>query len=598
MSALLWLLRSAVLLAGVLLAERLAPTARVRRLLLIAGLAGALLLPMAAELATPWLSVPVPEASVAEWAAPPQAPELAAPEAPAAAPASTPTRRAAAPSLLTLALSVWAAGAALLLLRALGGRLWLARVVARARPVDAPGEGPPVWLTSALEGPGFTGPWPRAILVPEAWEGWTPTQRLHVLRHERAHAAAGDDWARLLAQLAGALLWPDPLVHVVARRLRLSSELLADQRVLGEGVGPVDYVETLAALARVRQRERAALVAMSGRSALTERVRQLLFGAPPRAPRSRTAAACGLALLTLVAACVSQADPEAAPVEVPLASEPGLHRTLQEAAAAELEVIDLTWNPDAVAIVAVDPATGQVVAEAGAATQQPMVLGSVLKPFTVAAALREGVDPDAPLPGHDGAWSYGGLELRDHRAFERLTTRELLVASSNIGAVELLDRVGPEAVARAHADFGLGEPPPVEPGSADAARLAMGLATAVTPTQLAQAYAVLIDQAGPSPRTGRVLAAEDAEEVLASLSDAVGPEGTGHRAWVPDHEVFGKTGTSLTEEGGAIASFAGGWTSADAPMALVVVVVNPQGEGAYGGAVAAPAFARVLQATE
>ena len=573
MSISLWLLQSAGLLSVVLLAERLTPSPRARRRVLAAGLAAALLLPL-----LPSLPIPAPAASVAEWTTTPlplPLPALDVGEAPPVASAA-----AVALSLGAVAGWLYVAGVLLLSLRALAGRWWIAGVVSRGEP--SPAEGAvPVVFTDALTGPGLTGPWPRAILLPRAAEGWTDTQRRHVLAHERAHAAAGDDWAGLLAQAAGVLLWPNPLVILVRRRMRLAAELLADQAVLQSGASPLSYAETLAALARSARPVPSAVVALGGPSPLEQRVRALVGKArKQRIPRVRAASAGGLVVAALLVTRVTWAPAQAEPLLAPAPAP------LQVAVTQEVERLQREWRPEAVAIVVVDPATGAVVARAGAATERPMVLGSVLKPFTVLAALQAGMAPSTPLPGHGGDWDYSGFRVQDYRTHEMLDMETLLVHSSNVGAVALVDAVGADAVLRTHAAFGL-EAPAVAAGE-DTARLAMGLGTRLSAEQLAQAYAALW-----SAQQGSGSAAF----VVDALRAAVG-EGTGQQAAVSGRDVAGKTGTALTEGGAPVASFVGWWDTGASALAMAVVVVAPEGEAAYGGRVAAPAFARIVASAE
>jgi len=91
---------------------------------------------------------------------------------------------------------------------------------------------------------------------------------------------------------------------------------------------------------------------------------------------------------------------------------------------------------------------------------------------------------------------------------------------------------------------------------------------------------------GTGPRR-RLLSEPTAAAVRAMLGAAVSDRGTGRRARIVGVPVGGKTGT--TGDGAAV--FAG---LAPLNEPRFVVVVRVEQEGAWGGGVAAPAFARVV----
>ena len=130
-------------------------------------------------------------------------------------------------------------------------------------------------------------------------------------------------------------------------------------------------------------------------------------------------------------------------------------------------------------------------------------------------------------------------------------------------------------------------------GTAEAAHLGMGVGAAVSPLHLAHAYTILAN-GGVDPVSGAaIFRADTVATVRQGLAAAIGPEGTGHAAGVPGM-LGGKTGTNRHGEG-QVATFAGLWQAAGAPQVVVVVVVEPRAEKAYGGVVAAPSAARLLQ---
>lgn len=94
------------------------------------------------------------------------------------------------------------------------------------------------------------------VLLPACWRTWTAEERRVVLAHEIAHVGRGDYCAGLLAQLSLALHFYHPLVHWLARRLRLEQELAADALGAEAAGGRQAYLMTLAQMA-LKQDDRA-----------------------------------------------------------------------------------------------------------------------------------------------------------------------------------------------------------------------------------------------------------------------------------------------------------------------------------------------------
>jgi cell division protein FtsI (penicillin-binding protein 3) len=327
-----------------------------------------------------------------------------------------------------------------------------------------------------------------------------------------------------------------------------------------------------------------------------------------------------------------------------------------EAEAALDEVVKATGARGGLVIV-LDPASGDVLALAEgpgfdpnrfrntpyAATRARAFLdaadpGSTAKPFVVAAALEQGVlRRDEVIDCEDGSFRVPGKTVRDLHPYDRLDPAGILRVSSNVGATKIAFRVGPErhhALLRA---FGFGRAsgsrfPDESAGllrpwqdwrPIDHATISFGQGFAVTPMQLANAFAVLASggewraprlvaarrepdgawqHAPPSPPR-RVLRADVATTVLGMLETVVGPEGTGRRAGLRGIRVAGKTGTAQKIEADGTYSLRRyqawfvGAAPADAPRFVIAAMVDePRGFVHTGGATAAPLFARVAAA--
>jgi beta-lactamase regulating signal transducer with metallopeptidase domain len=93
-----------------------------------------------------------------------------------------------------------------------------------------------------------------AILVPSAVvdaAGECPERLDAVLVHEVAHIARWDAVSQLIAQLAVAVWWFNPLVWLAARQARLERERACDDAVLARGSRASDYAGHLVALVRL-----------------------------------------------------------------------------------------------------------------------------------------------------------------------------------------------------------------------------------------------------------------------------------------------------------------------------------------------------------
>jgi hypothetical protein len=232
---------------------------------------------------------------------------------PRAAPAPS---DAPAPGWPLWAAAAWGAGALLGLARFAAGSVGLARLARRARPADDPAWGAalqrlarelgvrrPVTLLVGRAGtvPVTWGVVYPVVLLPADADAWSAERRRLVLLHELAHVARLDALTQLLARLAGAVFWFNPLVALAARRLRAERERACDDLVLAAGVRATAYADDLLDLVRTLGAAPAgsAALAMARRSEFEGRLLAIL---DPAAPRARTSARRALAAATLAGA--------------------------------------------------------------------------------------------------------------------------------------------------------------------------------------------------------------------------------------------------------------------------------------------------------
>jgi HEAT repeat protein/beta-lactamase regulating signal transducer with metallopeptidase domain len=249
-------------------------------------------------------------------------------ESAAPAPVDTPGPRLAS-SWMSLALYTWLAGAALILGRMLVGLaavLWMSR---RTQVVtDAP------WLAQAralAQGLGLSrvrflrtggstmpmawGIFRSSVVIPADADTW-PAHRLRVvLLHELAHVKRRDCLTHLVAQMACAAYWFNPLAWMAARRLRTERERACDDLVLASGTRGSDYADLLLDIARVMRAGRfpavlaGASLAMAQRSQLEGRLMAILDPSVPRRGLTRARVLVATVVFALLIVPVASVQP-------------------------------------------------------------------------------------------------------------------------------------------------------------------------------------------------------------------------------------------------------------------------------------------------
>jgi cell division protein FtsI (penicillin-binding protein 3) len=399
-------------------------------------------------------------------------------------------------------------------------------------------------------------------------------------------------------------------------------------------VRPSRYAEELVAVATSVATPNAAL-AMAERSSLEARVASILASRLARAPlaaRGTVAVIAAGAALSAAAACTSPVvsspsgvlEPGVAP-RVGSANDPAIQRAANE----EVAAIGAEWSPELTTLVVLDPATGEILANAGQIGGKPadvgttvaMVPGSTMKAITMTAALEtHAITVDQKFEC-SGPRMYGDKELDDsHRAEGAVDVPHLFALSSNIGMSHIFDALGGDNLALFLHRFHFGEAPGIPgaatgavpahivSGSFEGALVAIGgHKTTATPLQMIAAFGAIADDGvyhAPTLDRGgstgeRLFSSETARSVMALLEAVVRDEqGTGVRARIDGVHVAGKTGTTewKAPDGRDLtyASFIG---VADLPSRRIVALVGIGGsrDDMSGGDAAAPAFARLVK---
>ncbi len=259
--------------------------------------------------------------------------------------------------------------------------------------------------------------------------------------------------------------------------------------------------------------------------------------------------------------------------------------------------------------------------------------GSVNKLITISAALQQHVIVPSNVFTIPNSYSVAGTVFHDAEphATEHWTVTDILANSSNIGTIQISQRLGRTQLMKYISAYGLGAESPIQfPGESagllpsywsgtSIADVPIGQGIAVTAVQMLAAYNTVanggvyvpprlvdatIDGQGhehpvPTGPSRRIVSTRVANEMTTMLDEVV-RVGTGTAANLDPYTVAGKTGTALVpspqggyEPGHYVASFAG-FAPAEKPQLTAMIVVDDTAD--YGAAASAPTFAKIMRA--
>ncbi|HFE65399.1 MAG TPA: penicillin-binding protein 2, partial [Caldithrix sp.] len=259
--------------------------------------------------------------------------------------------------------------------------------------------------------------------------------------------------------------------------------------------------------------------------------------------------------------------------------------------------------------------------------------GSTFK-FTVFATALENLNINLNndiLYCENGKFPFHGQTIIDHKPYGWLSLRKILVNSSNIGTMKLMEKLNKRVFYNYVRNFGFGMVSGIDlPGESSGILhslkkfsktthyyMSIGYEVGVTPLQLLNAYAAIanggrlmkpfvvksvVDAQKQAVRENlpevirQVISPETAAELNSLLTDVV-REGTGRKAALEGIAIAGKTGTAQLyntktrshDKRRHLASFVGYFPAENPQFALLVMIRQPRGVY-YGGQVAAPCF--------
>ena len=332
--------------------------------------------------------------------------------------------------------------------------------------------------------------------------------------------------------------------------------------------------------------------------------------------------------------------------------ELSIDEQLQHIVERELKAGVAENNAEGGAAVVMDPHTGEILAMASWPTFNPNSYndtpvddrrnravqdlyepGSTFKIVTASAAFQEHVvTPDELIDTQGGSITFPGRKpIFDTHNYGVLSFTDVIVKSSNVGAIKVGLRLGPERLSMYINRFGFGRPtssdfPSESPGivwnpakldNSGLASVSMGYQIGVTPLQMAAAVssvanggtlyeprvlrAVIRDGVRTPivPKVVRQTITPETATTLTGIMEQVVMLGTGKAAQMTSFTVAGKTGTAAKLINGHYsttnynASFVGFVPSRSPELTIVVVIDSPHAKGHTGGVAAAPIFHRI-----
>ncbi|MFV2035363.1 MAG: peptidoglycan D,D-transpeptidase FtsI family protein, partial [Halocynthiibacter sp.] len=235
------------------------------------------------------------------------------------------------------------------------------------------------------------------------------------------------------------------------------------------------------------------------------------------------------------------------------------------------EVIAMVSLPDFDPNTRPDPPTTGLASDSplfNRAVQGVYELGSVFKIFTASQALDEGLVTPQTKINTSGPILAGGFRITDFKNYgPELSVTDVVVRSSNLGAVRIAEMIGAERQQEFMRALGFLDPTAVElveaPGTHPLApedwtdisvmTISYGHGISISPLHLAAGYASILNggrKVEPTllrqdgPRLGARIVSQETSRIARDMLRQVVVRGTASFGEVPGYEVGGKTGTA------------------------------------------------------
>jgi cell division protein FtsI (penicillin-binding protein 3) len=261
--------------------------------------------------------------------------------------------------------------------------------------------------------------------------------------------------------------------------------------------------------------------------------------------------------------------------------------------------------------------------------------GSIHKPFTIGAAMQEGLITPDSIQVVGPALERGGYRFQDSHMQPRgtrMTIPGILAYSSNVGTILIADKLGKQRLYEYQRKFGLGQATnegmpgeasgriltPDEWSPSASGSVPIGMSVDATLIQMAAGYAAIANDGTyipphlikatisgkdgtvtpvAAPQSHQVLSPTVASQLRTMMEAVVDNSGaTGTQASVTGYRVAGKTGTGKRLIDGKYTSYNYGSFIGMAPAEnpRFVIAVSADVPHGTGGDVAAPAFSKMM----
>ncbi len=253
-------------------------------------------------------------------------------------------------------------------------------------------------------------------------------------------------------------------------------------------------------------------------------------------------------------------------------------------------------------------------------------LGSVLKPIVLSKALDNKVLEVNDYINIPRRLSLNDKVIVDSKNYEKLSPKEIIAVSSQIGASKIALELGYEELKKNYYNFGFTKPISINfPSSAfgymnikdsvndkELASLGYGYGITISPFQIASAYSVFANEGilkdfkllkNQEVTSKQIISSDTANHILDALRMVV-KDGTGKAANINGFSEGGKTGTvhqikrgSGYAEDSYRASFIGIAPLSTESLTIFVSIDEPGLNSYSGGLVAAPVFAKIAESS-
>jgi|GEM_PF-3772365 len=496
------------------------------------------------------------------------------------------------------------------------------------------------------------------VALPESILANSDDYKLAVKHELQHHRQRDNSWAIFIDVLIPFFV-ANLFIYFWKRKLSELQEFSCDEALIGRKVSSYDYGSCLVRVAETAIESRSMLVGTASMAAgfedpnyaksfLRRRIEMLI-----QHKDSRPCRVAGLLMGTLAAVCtfalaVYAEQVFAAKASLVSAGEITVNPAIQKIAQDALDAALKRHKASLGFVVVADPNSGQILAVANEdrvetqtertphwALSLRVGPASITKAFVAAAAIDRGVTSVDEIHNCEkGKYTYGGKLFQDWKSFDKLSTAETVIQSSNICGVKVGQKLGSAGLMEMFTKFGFGPggtaegfpearvgeiaavPSSKEDESLFVATVATGYGGMfLSPVEVVQAMGAIANggnlvkpQSKPAKAEviRRVLSQETSEK-MKSVLEKVMITGTAMKSQSKLYRLAGKTATGYSRThvehdslGGDsnMASFVGFGPVENPRVVVYVGVENPtDGKGVHGSYHAAPVFREVAEKT-